>query len=229
VFRRARLSEPRLTPAAKVVGENLPVVKIASWSSLEFRDGPAFGTCSVCLCFNCEVPGCCRELDGGEGAIGDGYDGGEENRWGEVGAVRVGVSTGTGVAGNNDVVYVNGPVLPGFVDMGGGMGILFGGSLSPVVGGFVSMAALGGLPFVDTMELRSLYDVLGCPFCATGLLLPLSGPPLMIPFTDNALPSRDNLCSQLLALDRPFGIELRAASCGISPFVWTLQLSPTSK
>ena len=72
VFRRARLSEPRLTPAARVVGENLPVVKTASWSSLEFRDGPAFGTCSVCLCFNCEEPGCCKELDDGEGAIGDG-------------------------------------------------------------------------------------------------------------------------------------------------------------
>jgi hypothetical protein len=86
-------------------------------------------------------------------------------------------------------VYVNGPVLCGFVDIGGGMGILFGGSLSPFAGGLVSMAALGRLPFVDAMELRSPYEVLGCPFCATGLPLPLSGPPLMIPFADKVLPS----------------------------------------
>lgn len=141
VFRRLRLKEPRLTPTAKVVGENLPVLNTASWSSREFRVGPTFGTCSVCLCFNCVTPGCCAEVEDGDGIGGAGYEGGDENRWGEAVAARDGDSAGNGVAGRRDELYVNGPVLCGFVDMGGGIVTFFEGSLSPFVDGFVSMVS----------------------------------------------------------------------------------------
>jgi hypothetical protein len=143
VFRRLRLKDPRLIPAARVVGENLPVVKTASSPSREFRVVPTFGTCSVCRCFSCTDPGCCVEGEDGEGTGGAGYEGGEDNRWGEAVAARDGDSTGSRVAGRSDDVYVNGPVLCGCVDMGGGMVVFFEseGSLSPFVDGIVSVVS----------------------------------------------------------------------------------------
>lgn len=76
-------------------------------------------------------------------AIGGGlYEGGDENRWGEVVAARDGDSAGNGVAGSRDDVYLNSPVLCGFVDMGGGIEIFFEGSLLALANGFVSMVSL---------------------------------------------------------------------------------------
>jgi hypothetical protein len=70
---------------------------------------------------------------------------------------------GVGVAGNSDDVYVNGPVLWGCVDIGGGMDGLFWGSLSPFVDGLGS-SVFGTFPFVDAIELLSPYDGLEKPF-----------------------------------------------------------------
>ena len=209
-----RLSEPRLTPCAKVVGENLPVVKTVSSPSREFRAGPTLGTCRVWRCFNCADPGCCEVGDGFDGA---GYDGGDENRWGEAVAARVGVSGAKeGVAGTREEAYVKGPVLWGFVEIGGGRLSLFVGSLSPFVT-FVSVT----FPFVvDATELLSPFEVLDNPFClCSGLLLPFSFPPFTAPLNESALPFLDDLWSQLPALDRPFGSELRFVSWSISPLL----------
>jgi hypothetical protein len=76
----------------------------------------------------------------------------------------------------------------------------------------------GPFPFVDATEVLSGYGFL--PFCIGAGLLPFSGMiplPLRAPFTDNVLPFREDLWSQLLALDRPFVIELRLPSRSISP------------
>lgn len=59
----------------------------------------------MCLCFNWAEPGCWFELGDGDGAEGAGYDGGEENRCGEVVFTLEGVSgASNGVAGKRDEV-----------------------------------------------------------------------------------------------------------------------------
>ncbi len=74
-------------------------------------------------------------------------------------------SSGVGVDGSSDELYVNGPVLCGFVDTGAGNDAGFGGSMSPFVVGFVSRGAMCPFPFVDAFELLSPYEALGIPFC----------------------------------------------------------------
>lgn len=61
---------------------------------------------------------------------------------------------GVGVVGSSDDVYVRGPVLCGFVDIGGGMDSIFWGSLSPFVDGLGSNV-FGIFPFVDATEFLS--------------------------------------------------------------------------
>lgn len=181
----------------------------------------------MCRCLSCVAPGCCSAGEG-EGAGGAGYEGGEEKRWGDTVLFRFGVtgeSSGNGVAGTSDEVYVSGPVLRGFVDIGAGIEVRLTGSTSPFVVGLFSAGAVCpfAFPFVDAIEFLSPYEVLGIPFCicicGPGLLLPFSlvTPfvrlfPLCPPLTDNVLPFLELLWSQLLALDRPFGIELRLGS-----------------
>lgn len=119
---------------------------------------------------------------------------------------------------------MRGPVLWGFVDIGAGTDILFEDSFSPFVLDLAadSIGVLGVFPFVDATEFLSPFDILGWPFCKSadaGLLLPFSETPLTPPFTDNKLPLRDDLRSQLLALNRPFAMELKLPSGYPSPFI----------
>lgn len=127
---------------------------------------------------------------------------------------------------------MRGPVLWGFVDIGGGTDTLFEGSTSPFVLGLVvdSICVFGVFPFVDATELLSPLDILGMPFCGedAGLLLPFSETPLVPPLTESKLPLREDLWSQLLALDRPFGMEFTPPSCSISPFICGRLLLPPS-
>ena len=101
VFRRFRLKEP-LRAVAPMVGENLPLDQLSSAPSLEVLEGAILGTCSVWRCFNCEDPGCWRELTfespGVGGVLVEGrYVGGDENRCPVVPLDRPGDS-GVGVA-----------------------------------------------------------------------------------------------------------------------------------
>jgi len=105
-----------------------------------------------------------------------GYAGGDENRWGDVVGLRACVS-GVGVAGNRELLYVRGPVLCGFVDMGGSGATLFGGPFSLFEFGLTEASAecLGCTtpPFIDATEFLS-EDNFGRPFCEGRLFIPFS-------------------------------------------------------
>lgn len=128
---------------------------------------------------------------------------------------------------------MRGPVLWGFVGIGAGTEILLKDSPSPFVLGLGadSIGVLGAFPFADAIEFLSPFDILGRPFCSVdaGLLLPFSETPLMPPFTDNVLPLREDLWSQLLTLIRPFAMELKLSSGMRSPFDCGRLLLPPSK
>jgi hypothetical protein len=118
------------------------------------------------------------------------------------------------------------------MDTGSGIDILFEDSLSPFVLGLGadSIGVFWVFPLVDATEFLSPIDNLGRPFCSAdaGLLLPFSETPLMPPFTDNELPLREDLWSQLLALNRPFAMELKPPSGSRSPFICGRLLLPPS-
>lgn len=67
------------------------------------------------------------------------------------------------------------------------------------------------------LEFLSPFESLFIPLCGPGLLLPFSSVPFIPPLTESMLPLRDDLWSQLLTLNRPFGMAFRLVSLGISP------------
>lgn len=72
-----------------------------------------------------------------------------------------------GVAGRRELLYVSGPVLPGLVDTGGGMLILFIDVLpSPLATDFAadSIGAWTGPPFNEEIEFLSQDEVFATPF-----------------------------------------------------------------
>jgi hypothetical protein len=218
-----RLKEPLLTPTANEVGENLPLLYMASSPSREFLFAPAFGTCSVCRCFSVEGPA-------GGGAFGDdesgglwgaAYVGGEESRCGDDGAVRRGLSLDggdacCGFAVDKDDVLCAGAILWDTVDNLREFESVLVGSPLPFAVGIGGGGLVGHgreFPFVDVMELLSPFQCLTIP----GLLLPFSDMPLEFPISSIVPPFREDRFSQLLALERPFVKALRFPSCSTSP------------
>jgi hypothetical protein len=120
------------------------------------------------------------------------YTGGEENRWGDDVRCPVGdvVEFASGDAGVKVVLYVRGPVLWGFVDIGGGTSTRVKGSIGLPLSLVVSLLVrpLVMMPFVDAIDPRSPFDVRGKPLWfidGPGLFLPFSNAPCTPAYPDH--------------------------------------------
>lgn len=100
------------------------------------------------------------------------------------------VEFASGDAGVKVVLYVSGPVLWGFVDIGGGTSTRVKGSIGLPLSFDVSLLVrpLVMTPFVEAIEPRSPFDVREKPLWlidGPGLFLPFSMPPWTPAYPDN--------------------------------------------